>query len=415
MIIKKAFNIRLYPTKKQANFFNKTFGCVRLVYNECLRQKIDYYKQTGKSYKPELKNIKKTYRFLKHADSQGLANSYMDLTKAYNNFFKTLNKTVKFGFPKFKSKKSRASYRNAMMKQECLAEKGYIIIPNCGKVKYKGTVDVSHITHIWNLTISRSKRGNYYCSICCDVERKAYEHTGSCIGIDLGVKDLIITSDGQKFDNKKYTAKYEKKLKHLQRVFSKKKKGSKNAKKAQKRLAIGYEKLSNVRKDYIHKLTTKLIKENYVICMEDLNVQGMMKNHKLAKSIQDCSFGMIKSMLEYKAAWNARTIVRIGRFYPSSQLCSNCGNQYHELTLGDREWTCPKCHTHHDRDFNAAKNILKEGLRILDTNTVGTTGIQACGEGSSVSEMKFSPSMNQENLKLGWTAGVENHPSSAGD
>ena len=416
MIIKKAFNIRLYPNKVQANFFNKSFGCARLMYNECLKRKIEGYKSTGKTITPDMKAIKLTYRFMKNADSQGLSNSVMDLNGAFANFFKTIKNTshIKFGFPKFKSKHDKQSYRNAMMKQDCIKE-NRILIPKAGLVRFHGKIDVTNIKHIWNITISKSKRGNYYCSICCDYNLEEFEHTGEVIGIDIGIKDLMILSNGTKIDNPKFLKKSERKLKHSQRVFSKKKKGSKNREKARKRLAIAHEKLSNQRKDYLHKVTTSIVKNYDVICMEDLNVKGMLKNHSLAKAIQDSSFGAIASMLDYKARWHNRTIVKVGRFYPSSKTCSCCGYKKDDLTLGDREWTCPKCHTHHDRDVNAAKNILNEGLNILDNNTVGTTGIQACGVGSSKSEMAFSSMMKQENLKLGWTAGVENHPSSAGD
>ena len=413
MIVKKAYNIRLYPSKQQENFFNKTFGCSRLLYNVCLGQIIDYYKKYKKSYSPKLKDIKLTYRFMKNADSQGLANSYMDLMKAFTNFFGSLKKNVKYGFPKFKNKNCRKSYRNAMMKQDCIKE-SKILIPKAKWVKYKGIVDLENIKHIWNLTISKSKCGNYYCSICCDVEVKEYEHTGSCIGIDLGIKNLIICSDGTIYDNAKYTSKFEKKIKHLQRMYSKKTKGSKNREKARKKLAVAHEKLSNSRKDYIHKITTEIIKNSDVICMEDLNVKGMLKNHNLAKSIQDSSFGMISSFLEYKASWHNRQIVKIGRFYPSSKLCNNCGYKNEELTLADRDWICPKCHKHLDRDLNASKNILDEGLRILDT--LGTREIEACGEDSSVSAMKLRSSMKQENhKKTSWTAVVENQPSLAVD
>ena len=384
------------------------------MYNECLKQKIEGYKATGKSVTPNMKAIKLTYRFIKNADSQGLSNAVMDLNGAFNNFFKTIKSTshIKFGYPRFKSKKDKQSYRNGMMKQNCIGD-NLITIPKAGKVKFRGNVDVQNIKHIWNITISKSKVGHYYCSICCDYELQEYEHTGEAIGIDLGVKDLMILSDGTKMDNPKFIAKSERKIKHLQRDFSKKRKGSKNREKARKRLATAHEKLSNQRKDYLHKVTTNIVKNYDVICIEDLNVKGMLKNHKLAKAIQDCSFGTIASMLNYKAQWHNRTIVKVGRYYPSSKTCSCCGYKHENLTLDVREWTCPDCNTHHDRDINAANNILNEGLRILDR--VGTTRIEACGEGSSVPVMELSPSLKQENLEPSWTAGVENHPSSAGD
>lgn len=233
-----------------------------------------------------------------------------------------------------------------------------------------------------------------FCSICCDYEVPEYEHTGNCVGLDLGIKDLIITSDGQKFENKKFLKNSEKKIKHLQRNYSRKKKGSKNQEKARLKLAIAHEKLSNKRKDNLHKITTSIVKENSVICIEDLNVKGMMKNHKLSKSISDCSFSMIRSMLDYKCKWYGRQLIVIDRWSPTSKTCNDCGYVMKDWNLGIREWTCPNCGAHHDRDINAAKNILDEGLEKLDR--AGTARIEACGEQSSVSEMKCSCSAKQE-------------------
>mgnify|MGYP006052633971 FL=1 len=264
---------------------------------------------------------------------------------------------------------------------------------------------------IYNITVERSKTNKYYCSICVDVNIPEHEHSGEVIGIDLGIKDLVIDSNGNKYSNPKYYQKAEKKIKHLQRLYSKKKKGSKNQEKARLRLAIAHEKLSNMRKDNLHKLTTKLIKENDVICIENLNVKGMTKNHKLAKAIQDASFGTLVSMLNYKAKWHNRQIIEIGRFYPSSKLCSSCGHKMDYMGLEVREWICPVCKTKHDRDINAAINIMNEGLRILDTNqgTVGNTETEGTLVSSmpvenptmderSVMNLKSSDSMSQESM-----------------
>ena len=255
-----------------------------------------------------------------------------------------------------------------------IPDKNHIFIPKAGLVEFRADYDFNklNIKKIYNLTIERSKTWKYYCSICVDVEQKEYEHTGEVIGLDLGIKDLIIDSNGNKYENPKYLNKAEKKIKHLQRLYSKKQKDSKNQEKARLKFAIAHEKLSNKRKDNLHKLTTKLIKENDVICIENLNVKGMTKNHKLAKAIQDASFGTLISMLKYKAAWNNRKIVEIGRFYPSSKLCHYCGHKMDYMGLEVREWTCPNCGKIHDRDrdINAAINIKNEGLRILDNGTV---------------------------------------------
>lgn len=332
------------------------------------------YKNGIKLNKCELfKKIKSKYNWMKNSDSQGLCNTYQDLNSAYTNFF---SKRVKF--PKFKKKKDKNSYRNGMMQktiEKLIPNKNHIRIPKVGFVEFREDYDFSklNILKIYNITIERSKTNKYYCSICVDVDIPEYEHTGEVIGIDLGIKDLVIDSNGNKYQNPKYQAKAEKKIKHLNRLYSKKMKGSKNQEKARLRLAIAHEKLCNKRKDNLHKITTKLIKENDIICIENLNVKGMTKNHKLAKAIQDCSFGTLVSMLKYKAKWHNRQIIEIGRFFPSSKLCHYCGYIKKNLTLDDREWSCSKCGTKHDRDINAAINIMNEGLRILDQGTVRNT------------------------------------------
>lgn len=355
------------------------------------------------------KQIKTKYKWMSESDSQGLCNTYQDLNCAYNNFFKKRAK-----FPKFKKKKEKNTYRNAMCLKDIsklIPDENHIIIPKVGKIQFRQDYNFSklNIQKVYNITIERSKTNKYYCSICVDVEQKEYEHTGEVIGIDLGIKDLVIDSNGVKYSNPKYQAKVEKKIKHLQRLYSKKTKGSKNQEKARLKLATAYEKLSNKRKDNLHKITTKLIKENDVICIENLNVKGMTKNHHLAKAIQDASFGTLVSMLKYKAAWHNRYIIEIGRFYPSSKFCHCCGHKMEYMELEIREWTCPNCDTHHDRDLNAAINIKNEGLRILDS-TVRTTETEEFNSSMpaknptmderSVMNLKSSDSMKQEYRKF---------------
>lgn len=348
-------------------FFNKSFGCCRVIYNEMLYELQNAYENGTKLNKCELfKKIKSKYKWMTQSDSQGLCNTYQDLNSAYSNFF---SKRAKF--PKFKKKKDKNSYRNGMMQktiEKLIPDKNHIRIPKAGLVEFREDYDFSklNIIKIYNLTIERSKTNKYYCSICVDVEIPEYEHTGEVIGIDLGIKDLVIDSNGNKYSNPKYQVKVEKKIKHLQRLYSKKKKGSKNQEKARLRLAIAHEKLCNKRKDNLHKITTKLIKENDVICIENLNVKGMTKNHKLAKAIQKASFGTLVNMLKYKATWHNRQIIEVGRFYPSSKTCHCCSHKMNYMGLEIREWTCPNCYTTHDRDINAAINIKNEGLRILD-------------------------------------------------
>lgn len=409
MIITRAYKIRLYPNKAQRSFFNKTFGCCRVIYNDMLYTLQESYKNGIVLNKSELfKKIKSKYNWMKNSDSQGLCNTYQDLNTAYNNFF---SKRAKF--PKFKKKKDKNSYRNGMMQkiiEKLIPNKNHIKIPKAGLVEFREDYDFSklNIKKIYNITIERSKTNKYYCSICVDVETTEYEHTGEVIGIDLGIKDLVIDSNGDKYSNPKYQAKAENKIKHLNRLFSKKVKGSKNQEKARIKLATAYEKLSNKRKDNLHKITIKLIKENDIICIESLNVKGMTKNHKLAKSIQDCSFGTLVSMLKYKAAWYNRQIIEVGRFYPSSKTCHCCGHKMNYMSLEIREWTCPNCGIKHDRDINAAINIKNEGLRILDKGTVGNTETldsyssmlveNPTMDDKSVMTIKSSDSMKQELL-----------------
>ena len=367
MVITRAYKIRLYPNKSQRTFFNKSFGCCRVIYNEMLYELQNSYKQGIVLNKCDLfKKIKSKYNWMKNSDSQGLCNTYQDLTSAYINFF---NKRAKF--PKFKKKKDKNSYRNGMCLKDIsklIPNKNHIKIPKAGIVEFREDYNFSqlNIKKIYNITIEKSKTNKYYCSICVDVDILEYEHTGEVIGIDLGIKDLIIDSNGNKYKNPKYQTKAEKKIKHLNRLYSKKMKGSKNQEKLRLKLATAHEKLCNKRKDYLHKLTTKLIKENDVICIENLNVKGMTKNHHLAKAIQDASFGTLVNMLKYKAAWHNRQIIEIGRYYPSSKICHFCGHKMDYMGLEVRKWTCPVCNEYHDRDINAAINIKNEGLRILD-------------------------------------------------
>ena len=308
MLITRAYKIRLYPNRSQRTFFNKSFGCCRVIYNEMLYELQNAYKNGITLNKNELfKRIKSKYTWMKNSDSQGLCNTYQDLNTAYTNFF---NKRAKF--PKFKKKKDKNSYRNRQPQrtiEKLIPDKNHIRIPKAGLVEFREDYDFRklNVKKIRNLTIERSKTDKYYCSICVDVEQDEYEHTEEVIGIDLGIKDLVIDSNGNKYSNPKYQAKSEKKIKHLQRLYSKKVKGSHNAEKAKLKLAIAHEKLCNKRKDNLHKITTKLIKENDIICIENLNVKGMTKNHHLAKAIQDASFGTLVRMLKYKASWHGDT------------------------------------------------------------------------------------------------------------
>ena len=353
---------------------NKNIGAARVAYNTMLFRKKKHYEATQESLNVKPVDLYDEFHWMKDVDSRAITSAYIDLNSAYNNWFNSLKRKTKqvSKAPKFKKKEHKGSYRNTSMpsEPERLFRNGKIFIPMLKLTSFRNDgLDISSIKKIRNLTIKRTNTRKYFCSICCDVEVKEYKHTGEVIGIDLGIKDLVIDSNGNKYSNPKYLNKVEKKIKRLQRLYSKKVKGSKNQEKTRLKLATAHEKLCNKRKDNLHKITTKLIKENDIICIENLSVKNMMKNHKLAKAIQDASFGTLVGMLKYKAAWHNRKIIEVGRFYPSSKTCSKCGHKMDYMGLEVREWTCPNCGTHHDRDINAAINIKNEGLRIL--NLVG--------------------------------------------
>lgn len=373
MLVKKGIEIRLYPNKEQRIFFAKTFGCARFVYNQCLRLKHDLYEETYMSYDPKLKSFKEEWPWLKEADSQALCQSYMDMNKAFINFFKGRSK-----YPVLKKKTDKQSYRNANCIKDInkLIDRNTIILPKIGAVKcrYGSTLQHENIKKIYNVTIKKSKTGKYYCSICCDVEINELPHTGEAVGIDVGIKSAVVLSNGTEIKNPHFSKKSERKIKILQRRQSKKIKGSNNREKARLKLAVAHEKLGNRRKNFLHQLSHYIVSNYDTICMENLNVKGMMKNHNLATALADIALGSLTRMIIYKAQWYGRTVVKVGRFFPSSKICNHCHNRYSELKLNEREWVCPSCGTHIERDPNASKNILDEGLRILDNKGTPRTG-----------------------------------------
>ncbi len=377
----RAIKIRLYPNKGQATMINKLLGCYRVVYNQCLNRKIKSYKNDGKSenrstlgkfvHHELLKDD--NFIWLREQNTKVLKQAINDMLTAYKNFFERHT-----GYPKFKSKHDN--------KQSCRFELGaiskrndyttyHLSLANIKNVKFRCNEKYAqylqkHHDNIRQATLSRLPCGEYYLSILVDGDlTHKVKETNGVVGIDLGIKDFVITSDGEVFNNLHFKKSEAKKIKRIQRQLSKKQNGSNNRNKARVRLAKLYKKINDKKQYYLHAVSNSLIDENQVICMEDLNVKGMVKNHNLAESICEMNFGEFRRILEYKAKWYNRKIVFVDRFYPSSKTCHNCGYVNKSLTLNDRQWICPQCGEVIERDYNAALNILDEGLRIIGCST----------------------------------------------
>lgn len=370
----KGYKYRIYPNEKQKVQITKTFGCCRFIYNHFLAMRIELYKTKQKSMsKTECNNycnqkLKKEYPWLKEVDKFALTNSIYNLDNAYQNFFREIKKgNANQGFPKFKSKKNNhKSYRTNFTNNNIEVDfsNNQIKLPKLKWVKCK--LHREFTGKILSATISQVPSGKYFVSLNIECKHEELPKNNNTIGLDLGISDLLITSEGEVFENNKLTYKYEKKLTKLQRQLAKKQKGSKNFNKQRVKIAKLYEKITNIRKDNLHKISSQIVKENQFIFSEDLNIKSMVKNHNLAKSIHDVSWYELTRQLQYKSEWNGRIYHKVDRYYASSQLCNVCDYKNEEVkNLSIREWTCPKCGTYHDRDINASINILNQGLRDL--------------------------------------------------
>ncbi len=394
----KSYKFRIEPDVEQIELLSKHFGATRFVFNHYLNKRKDTYLNDKKSINyydnaNDLTKLKKdeNFNWLKEINSQSLQSSLRNLDTAYGKFFRKQTK-----FPRFKNKYDKQSF--TIPQYVNIEENNKLIIP---KFKNGIKVDLHRVIDgdICFATISKTTTDKYYVSITCEVKHQPYKKTNSKVGIDTGIKDLAILSDGTTYKNIKTLKNNLKKVKYNQRQLSKKTKGSSSRNKQKQKLAIIHEKITNIRKDYLHKISTEIVKNHDIICVEDLAVKNIMKNHKLAQAMSDVSLGMFYSMLEYKAEWNDKQFVKIGRFFPSSKMCSKCDWINQDLNLSIREWICPSCGEYHDRDLNASKNILKQGLKIItesDSKILSGSGIESDTKQKQVEALSLDESMKPE-------------------
>jgi len=391
----RAIKVRIYPNKTQAEKLSQVMGCCRWWYNYALNLCIDTYKATGKGvsqialnkYLPKLKKEKET-AWLGDCYSQCLQSVTLNLTKAFKNFFEGRTK-----YPRYKSYHGR---------QSCQYPQNVSIVDGCLKIPQLGLVRASihriFEGEIKTVTVSKTPTGKYFASILFDTKQELPEVTitGKICGIDLGIKDFAIVHDGEKtskYANPRHIKKHEKNLARKQQKLARKQKGSKNREKARKLVAKVHERISNARQDFLHKLSRKIVNNNQVVVIEQLNIKGMVRNHSLAKAISDVGWGTFINFLDYKLKQKGGLLVEIDRWFPSSKTCSHCHYQMSEMPLEIREWTCPSCDSHHDRDENASKNIRAEGIRKVQTDgtAVSASGGSVRPKGGRKSVLRHEP------------------------
>ncbi len=367
MSVEKAYRFRLYPNKEQHILIQKTFGCTRFVYNHYLALRQQHYQQTKQTLNynacsKDLTQLKRQLDWLREVDSTALQTSLKHMDAAFSRFFGGLKKGQKVGFPKFKSKHGGRKAFTSKMNIRVLDNA--IHLPKLGRVACEISRPIQG--RPVSMTVSQGPSGKYHVSILClEVTAEPYKKTGRSVGIDLGIKELVVTSNGQHIPNPKFYSKAQKSLAKAQRRLSRKQKGSRNRQKANVKVAILHERIQNQRRDACHKLTTRLVRDHDLIAVETLKIKNMVRNRKLAKAIHDVAWGEVIRQLSYKCDWYGKELVQINTFYPSSQTCSSCGHQNPAVKdLGVRRWICPACGANHDRDENAAKNILAKGLQL---------------------------------------------------